>query len=180
MTGLLVLLCVPLHAGTVGICQLYPVGVFLVLMWCWDQAQGFVCLRQALFQLSYISRPQVVLLFEVFFSFHVYACMWLCALECRCLGGRSRGQIPGSCSRWVLGREFKFSGRAASALTATASLQPCQWLIIREWIHLHLYYLRSAYFLVQQQEKVCAESSTLPEGALGGQEDRLWPQAPLS
>lgn len=85
---------------------------------------GLVCVRQALFQLSYISRPQVVLLFEVFFSFHVYACMWLCALECRCLGGRSRGQIPGSCSRWVLGREFKFSGRAASALTAKASLQP--------------------------------------------------------
>lgn len=26
-----------------------------------------------------------------------------------------------SCSRWVLGREFKFSGRQASALTAKAS-----------------------------------------------------------
>lgn len=43
MTGLLVL-CVPLHAGTVGICQLYPLGVFLVFNVMLGSSPGlFVC-----------------------------------------------------------------------------------------------------------------------------------------
>lgn len=146
-----------------------------------------MCVKQALYQLSHIFRPQVVLLFEVFFSFYVYACMWLCAREYRCLGGRSRVsdplelvlQVSVSCSRWVLGREFKFSGRRTSALTAKAS--PALRVTYYKGVDSSASFLPQICLLpgTAARESLCRKLSTA-RGALGGQEDGLWPQAPLS